>query len=77
MVHRWKVGDRVRVQMDQGKRPSGTQPSLREGEIVHVGRRFAVVQFPRYRESFWLEDLRPQAEATGNAEESSLIWLFR
>ncbi|WP_029423529.1 hypothetical protein [Alicyclobacillus macrosporangiidus] len=57
----WRVGDWVRVQTAKKKRSSEDEleRSVQEGEIIFVGRRFAVVQLSRYRETFWLDDLMP------------------
>ncbi|SFV08496.1 hypothetical protein, partial [Alicyclobacillus macrosporangiidus] len=56
-----QVGDWVRVRTAKKKRPADDDMdrTVQEGEIVFICRRFAVVQLPRYKETFWLDELMP------------------
>jgi hypothetical protein len=72
----WQVGDWVRVTRVQGRSKEKRDV---EGRIVYIGRRYAVVELEQgYRESFWLEELRPITDETSDIEravqERLLAW---
>lgn len=72
----WQLGDWVRVTRVAG-RPKEKKDVV--GRIVYIGRRYAVVELEQgYRESFWLEELRPITDETSDMEravqERFLAW---
>ncbi|GMA65771.1 hypothetical protein NZD89_28550 (plasmid) [Alicyclobacillus fastidiosus] len=57
---KYRVGDTYTVQLSTGTERAKwglTYAAVKTGTVIHVGRRFAVLDFGDYRESFFFDEL--------------------
>lgn len=54
-----QIGNIVEVRRYQGKRSSPRDSLICQGEVIFRSKKFAVIEFDSFRESFWLDEIFP------------------